>query len=37
MATTGIFSCEQGSKSTPDTVSKETLNSTENVQRKKST
>jgi protein involved in sex pheromone biosynthesis len=35
MATTGLFSCRQGSKSTSDTVNKETLNSTENVQRQK--
>lgn len=35
MATTGLFSCRQGSKSTSDTVNKETLNSTENVQKQK--
>jgi hypothetical protein len=33
MATTGLISCGQGIKSTPDTVDKETLGSTENVQR----
>ena len=35
MATTGLFSCSQGRKSTSDTVDKETLNSTENAQRQK--
>lgn len=35
MATTGLFSCRQGSNSTPDTVTKETLSSTENVQSQK--
>lgn len=36
IATTGLFSCEQGSKSTPDTVDIKTLVSTKNVQNQKS-
>ena len=32
MATTGLFSCEQGSKPTPNTVDTKTLDSTKNVQ-----
>jgi hypothetical protein len=35
MATTGMFSCGQGSKSTSDTVDSENLNSTKNVQSQK--
>ncbi len=35
MAITGIFSCRQSSKSTPDTVEKKTLDSTKNVQSQK--
>jgi hypothetical protein len=35
IATTGLFSCRQGSKSTPDTVNTKTLNSTKNVQSQK--
>ena len=35
MATTGLYSCGQGRKSTPDTVDIKTLNSTENVQSQK--
>ena len=35
MATTGLFSCRQGSKSTSDTVNKGALNSTENAKRQK--
>ena len=36
IATTGLFSCGQGSKSTPDTVDIKTLDSTKNVQDQKS-
>ncbi len=35
MATTGLFSCGQGSKSRPDTVDTDTLGSTENVESQK--
>src|ERR1022692_4436290 len=35
IATTGLFSCKQGSKSTADTVDIETLDSTKNVQSQK--
>ena len=35
MSTTGFFSCRQGSKSTLNTVDKETLESTKNVQSQK--
>ena len=35
IATTGLFSCGQGSKSTPDTVDIKTLDSTKNVQSQK--
>jgi hypothetical protein len=35
IATAGLFSCKQGSKSTPGTVDKETLNSVKNVQNDK--
>jgi hypothetical protein len=35
IATAGLFSCKQGSKSTPDTVDTETLNSVKNVQNDK--
>ena len=35
IATTGLFSCEQRSKSTPDTVNIKTLDSTKNVQSQK--
>lgn len=35
MTITGLFSCKQGSKSTPNTVDIETLDSTKNVQTKK--
>ena len=35
IATAGLFSCKQGSKSTPDAVDIETLNSVKNVQNDK--
>jgi hypothetical protein len=37
LVTTGLFSCRQGSNSTPDTVDKKTLDSTKNVKSQKPT